>query len=164
MARPKKPKVEDEEQSMRFLDLAHQCRHALRQNRRQLPRLRPTRLVLELVEEALDAVAQGVEHRIDRALNLSIAFCRNDRIGAVEPSVFTDRVTVIASVGEKCLWARFVQVHQFVVDRRVVRLARRDDEAERETFAVGAGVNLARKTAAGAAKTLALSPPFAPAA
>lgn len=45
-----------------------------------------------------------------------------------------------------------------------MRLARRDDEGERETFAVRAGMNLVRKAASRAAKTLALSPPFAQAA
>jgi len=42
--------------------------------------------------------------------------------------------------------------------------ARRDDEAERETFAVRAGMNFTREAAARAAETLILSPPFAPAA
>jgi hypothetical protein len=45
-----------------------------------------------------------------------------------------------------------------------MRFARRDDKAEREAFFIGAGVNLARKAAARTAKSLPLSPPFAPAA
>jgi hypothetical protein len=43
-------------------------------------------------------------------------------------------------------------------------LARREDEAERETFTVRAGMDFTREAAARAAKTLAASPPLAPAA
>lgn len=51
--------------------------------------------------------------------------------------------------------------HQFIVGGCVVRFARRDDKAKRQTFAIGAGMKLARKAAARAAKTLVLSPrPF----
>ena len=120
--------------------------------------------VLELVEETLDAVAYSVEQWIDRALNLAIALCRDDRIGAVEPRVLANGVAVIASVGEQRLGAIIVGLHQRIIGRCIMRFARREDEAERQTFAVGAGVNFARKAAARTAKSLFLSPPFAPAA
>jgi len=119
--------------------------------------------ILELVEEALDTVAQGIEQWIDRALNLAIALCRNDRIGSVEPGIFANGIAVIASVGEQRLRPN-VALHQCFVGRRIVRFARCDDEAERETFAVRAGMDFTREAAARAAKTLILSPPFAPAA
>jgi hypothetical protein len=53
------------------------------------------------------------------------------------------------------LGGHLVQVQQFVVVRRVVRRARHDDEAERETLAVGADVNSARGAAARTAEGLA---------
>lgn len=120
--------------------------------------------VLELVEKALDAIAHRIEQRIDGTLNLAIAFGWYDRIGAVEPGILADGVAVVAAIAKQCLRAILVQVHQLFIGRRVVRFARREDEAEREPVAVGAGVNLAREAAARTAKSLALSPPFAPAA
>jgi len=45
-----------------------------------------------------------------------------------------------------------------------MRFTDRDDETERPTFAFGSGMDFAREAAARTAKSLALSPPFAPAA
>jgi hypothetical protein len=67
----------------------------------------------------------------------------------VKPGIFANSVAVIASVGKQRRRAVFVEVHQFVACRRIVRFARRDDESERETFAIGAGLNFARKTPIG---------------
>lgn len=88
----------------------------------------------------------------------------NERLGSIEPGIFADGVAVIAAVGEQRLLAYLVEIQQRIVSRCVVRFARRDYEAEREALAVRAGMNFTRKAAARAAKTLFLSPPFAPAA
>jgi len=120
--------------------------------------------ILEFIEEALNAVAQSIKNRIDWALHFAVRLGWNDGIGSVEPGLFADGIAVVASIGEQRLRADIVSLHQRVVGRRVVRFAGRDDEAKRKAFAVRAGVNFARKAAARAAKTLVLSPPFAPAA
>jgi len=56
--------------------------------------------VLELVEEAFDAIAQSVESRIDRTLNFAVRLRRDDGIGSVEPGIFTDGLAVIAFVAQ----------------------------------------------------------------
>ena len=117
-----------------------------------------------MIEEALDAIAQSVENWIDRALHFAVRLRRDDGIGSMEPGIFADGVAVITLVAEQRLWANIIGLHQRIVGRRIVCFARRDDEAERETFAVRAGMDFTREAAARAAKTLILSPPFAPAA
>ena len=120
--------------------------------------------VFELVEKALDAVSQSVERRIDGTLDLAIGLGGNDRIGAMNVAIGTYFIAVIAFVAEHGLRARLVRRHQLVVGRDVVRLAAGQSEAEGQAFAVRAGMKFCRKATARAAKTLFLSPPFAPAA
>ena len=53
---------------------------------------------------------------------------------------------------------------ELVDRRRAERLPGRQDDPDRQALAIGAKVDLGREATARAAKTLVLSPPFAPAA
>lgn len=120
--------------------------------------------VLQLVEEALDFVAQCIEGGIDLALDAAIGFGGNDRVCAVHPAVFPYGIAVIPLVGQQHSGAGLCVLDQGIVGGRIMGFARREDEAERQTFAVCAGMDFTREAAARAAKTLAASPPLAPAA
>ncbi len=80
------------------------------------------------------------------------------------PAVVPDRVAVVAFVGQQDFGAALLIFDQCVVGRCVVGFTRREDEAEREAFTVRAGMDFTREATARAAKTLATSPPLAPAA
>jgi hypothetical protein len=86
--------------------------------------------VFELVEEALDADAQGIERGIDGALDLAIGLGGNDRIGAMDVAIGAHVVTVIAFIAQHGLRAGLVRRHQLVIGRDVVGLAVGQDEAE----------------------------------
>jgi hypothetical protein len=120
--------------------------------------------MFELVEEALDAIAQGVEGGIDRTLDLAIGLCGNDRIGAMKVAIGAHIVAVVALIAQHVLRAGLVRRHQLGIGRDVVRLAAGQSEAEGQAFLVRAGMKFCRKATARAAKTLFVSPPFAPAA
>ena len=91
-------------------------------------------------------------------MDSAIDLCRDHRIGAVYQKIVADSTAVVTSICEQRPRPRIVDVHQFVVGRRIMRFARCDDEGQRETFAVGPHVKLARKPAVPATKTLPLSP------
>ena len=120
--------------------------------------------MFELIEEALDAIAQGVERGIDRALDLAIGLGGNDRIGAMNVAIGPNIVAVVAFIAQHGLRAGLVSRHQLVIGRDVMRLAAGQSEAEGQAFSVRTGMKFCRKATARAAKTLFLSPPFAPAA
>lgn len=120
--------------------------------------------VLELVEAALDAVSEGVDVVVDRGLDLSSTTHRNDRDAAIRACVFTDAVGVIAFIGDENLRVRRVGVHHEIVALVVRNFPAGDLRRDREPFGVGAEMNFGREAAFRAAKTLSLSPPFAPAA
>lgn len=104
--------------------------------------------IFEFVEEAFDAIAQGIQQRIDRPLDFAVRFCRDDRVRAVDIGVLSDGITVIAFVSEQRLRTLLVRLHQIIIGRGVMSLACCDDEGEREPFLVGAGMDFTRKAAA----------------
>ena len=120
--------------------------------------------VLELVEAALDAVPEGVDVIVDRDLDLSPATHRNDRDAALGLGVLADAVGVVALVGDEHLRRGRVGVHHEVVALVVRDLPAGDLGRDREAFGIGAEMDFGREATFRAAKTLSLSPPFAPAA
>lgn len=120
--------------------------------------------VLELVEAALDAVPEGVDVVVDRDLNFSPASRRDDGGAAVGLGVRADAVGVVALVGDQHLWRGRVGVHHEVVALVVRDFPAGDLGGDREAFGVGAEMDFGREATFRAAKTLSLSPPFAPAA
>lgn len=120
--------------------------------------------VLELVEAALDAVSEGVDVAVDRDLDLSSATHRDDGDPAIRRGPLTDAVGVVALVGEKNLGGWRVGVHHEVVALVVRDFPAGDLCRDGEPFGIGAEMDFGREATFRAAKTLSLSPPFAPAA
>ena len=81
-------------------------------------------------------VAHGIECRVDATLYFAVRLRGNDGIGSMELGIFSDRIAVVASIGEQHLRVDIVCRNQCVICSRFVRFARRDDEAEWETFTV----------------------------
>ena len=120
--------------------------------------------VLEFVEAALDAVSESVDVVIDRGLDLSPVTHWNDRDAAVGFSVLTDAVGVIALVGDENLWFQCLRIHHEIVALVIRDFPAGDFRRNRKPFGVGTEMNFGREATLRAAKTLSLSPPFAPAA
>src|SRR6185437_5613789 len=120
--------------------------------------------VLEAVDEALDAVAQGVPGAVDRVLHAAVLLGRDFGRCAPCPDILADRVAVIAAIGEQHFGIDVMLGHQIEIGGAVVGFPWRQKETDRKTRSVGPKVDLGREAAARTAKSLVLSPPFAPAA
>ena len=59
--------------------------------------------VLEFIEAALDAVAQGIDVPIDRDLNLAVPARGNDRRGAPFLQCFVNMIRIITAIGSRTL-------------------------------------------------------------
>lgn len=101
---------------------------------------------------------------IDRELDLAGRLGRDHRQRAARPIIIANVVGIVAFVAQPGEWALWHAVDQVNGDLRIVRLARRDQQAKRPAFGIGIGMKFGREATARAAKTLAMSPPFAPAA
>lgn len=105
-------------------------------------------LMLELAEHALDPVAVLVALGVAGDHLTPVRLGGNDWKDAVHQQVCTHSVTVIALVGKQGLGRDSGERHE-VIDCAVIRcFAYRQDEAERASLIVAAGVDLARKAAA----------------
>ena len=89
-----------------------------------------------------------------------IALGRDDRLDAGGGKLRTDGVGVITFVGEQRVDPVAKHPEQRAEALHVVRLARRQDEAERPTVSIAAGVELGGEAAARPAKPLGLLIPF----
>ena len=101
--------------------------------------------VLELVEAALDAVAQGVDVAVDWDLNLPVLARGNDSRGALFLQRFANMIRIIAAVGEHDFGLRPFRFHQGVKARIIRDLACGDLCGYRQSFAVRAEVNFCRE-------------------
>lgn len=101
--------------------------------------------VFELVEAALDAVAQGVDVAIDRDLHLAVPARRNDRRRALFLQRFANMIRIIAAIGKQDFGFRSFRFHQGVKARIIRDFACRDPCGYRQAFAVGAEVNFSRE-------------------
>ena len=120
--------------------------------------------LLEPVEHALDAVAVFVGAEVAGDGHFAVGLWRDDRQNALEQQAGPDVVAVVALVGQHQLRLGDGQFDQVVDGLVVGGLAARENETERASLTVGAGVDFARKAAAASTKALLMSPPFAPAA
>ena len=120
--------------------------------------------VLQSVDAALNAITQGVDRSLDAVLNTPVALCWDLRLPATVADIPSDGIAVVAAVGEQDARVAVAFIYQLGIGRAVVRLARRQRQADRQAISVGAQMDLGRKATARAPKTLAVSPPFAPAA
>ena len=101
--------------------------------------------VLEFVEAALNAVAQGIDVAIDRDLNLAVPACRNDSRRALSRQRFANMIRIIAAIGKQDFGFRSFRFHQGVKARIIRDFACRDPCGYRQAFAVGAEVNFSRE-------------------
>ena len=101
--------------------------------------------VLELVEAALDAVAQGVDVAVDGDLNLAVPARRNDRRGALFPQRFANMIRIIAAIGKDDFGLRPFRLHQGIKARIIRDLTRGDLRGYRQSCAVRAEVNFSRE-------------------
>src|SRR5258705_1133451 len=120
--------------------------------------------ILEFVEAAFDTISEGVDVVIDRDLDLSSASHRDDCDAAFGLGMLTDAVGIVSFVGDENLGGWRVCVHHEVVALVVRDLPAGDLRCDGEPFGVGTEMDFGREAAFRAAKTLSLSPPFAPAA
>ena len=120
--------------------------------------------VLEAIDEALDAIAQGVDGAIDRMLDATVLLGPYLGQSTMGDKLLTDGVAVATPICEEHLWVEVVLGHQLGIDGAVVRFARCQKESDRKTLSVGPKVDFGREATARTAKSLILSPPFAPAA
>ena len=101
--------------------------------------------VFELVEAALDAVAQRVDMVIDGDLNLAVPACRDDGCGAPRLHIFTNMISIIAAISQKNLRLRAFRFHQRRKAGIIGGLACGDLDGYGQALAVRAEVNLGRE-------------------
>ena len=116
--------------------------------------------VLELAEQALDEIAPAVFRAIVRNGYAAIAFGGDDHLDAGCGKFCVDGVGIIALVGEQCLDAVTEHPELRAETLHVVCLTRRQDEAERPTMPIAAGVQFGGEADARPARPLGLLIPF----
>lgn len=121
-------------------------------------------VVLQAVDAALDAIAQRVERLLDAVLDAPVPLGWDFRLAATIAHILPYGIAVVAAIREQDAGVAVPLLHQHAVGRAVMRLARRQRQADRQAMDIGAKVDLGREATARASKTLAMRPPFAPAA
>ncbi|SCW85002.1 hypothetical protein SAMN02927924_03354 [Sphingobium faniae] len=101
-----------------------------------------------MTEHALDTVAIPIALEIARDRLTAIGLGRDDRQDALYQQVFANGVTIITLVGEQGLGLGDGDRHQGIDSAIIGSLATGQDEAERASLMVTAGMDLARKAAA----------------
>lgn len=120
--------------------------------------------VLEAVEEALDPVSHRIQCAIDCVLDVTVLLGRDFWLATPDANLVANGIAVVALVAQHHRRVGVGLGHQVVERRAVVSLARGQQKRDWKTLSVGPGVDFGRKATARAAKSLVLSPPFAPAA
>ena len=101
--------------------------------------------IFELVEAALDHVAQGVDCGIDGQLDQPVALCR-DHGGTPAPlHIFPNEVSVIAFVGQQYLGRRPVRVHDWQIAFVIGDFAAGQRERYGQAQRIDAEMDLGRK-------------------
>ena len=125
---------------------------------------RQSAAVFQLVEAALDHVAQGVDGHVDSLAHPSVLSHRYHGQSVTALDLFPNFIRVIAPVGDQNGWLRQIVSHHQIVAGVIGILPRRDLGPHREASAVDAEMDLGREPTSRTAKSLFRSPPFAPAA
>jgi len=108
--------------------------------------------VFDPVEEPLDAVTCAIEHRAEAGFPAAMHHRRDVGCGTGGFDLAAQPVGVVGLVGQHD--GAFVQVpEQLLGDRAIARLARRQDQFERQTVGVDERMDLGRQPAARAAHT-----------
>ena len=119
--------------------------------------------LLELVEHALDPVAVLVGTVVGGDGLFAVGLGRDDRQNSLEQQAGADIVSVVAFVGQHQPGLGDRQGDQVIDGLLVGGFSACENEANRASLTVCAGVDFARKAAAASTKTLLMNPPFAPA-
>ena len=108
--------------------------------------------VFDTIEEPFDTIARSIEHRAEAGFPAAMHHRWDIGCGAGGFDLAAQPVSVVGLVGQHD--GACVQVpEQALGDRAVTRLARRQDQFERQSARIGQGVDLGRQPAAGAAHT-----------
>lgn len=105
-------------------------------------------LLLELPEHALDAVAVPVSAIIGMFGHLAVRAGRDDRQYTPDQQAFAEAITIIALIREQRLGRGDRDLHQWLGGGVVGCFSTGQDEADRQSLIVAAGVDFARKAAA----------------
>lgn len=116
--------------------------------------------VLELADQALDQIAPAVFSAIVRDGDVPIALGGNDGFDTSCGQLRLDGVSIVALVGKQCFDAGTEHPEQWPEAFGIVRLPRRQDEAERSTMFVATSVEPGAEAAARPAKPQGLLIPF----
>ena len=119
--------------------------------------------VLQLVEEALDGIAQAIEFGIDRALLFAIPLGGDVRLGAVFSNQFEDGFGIVSAVGDG-VRGRLEASQQHGHGGFVGGLSGRQSEPERQSVTIDDGVDLRAQSSTRTADGVIRAPFFPPAA
>ena len=101
--------------------------------------------VFQLVEAALDHIAQRIDGHVDNRSNLAVLAHRDHRQGVAAFNIFPNFIRVIAPVRHQNRRLRQVVGHYQIIAGIVGILARRDLGPHREASAVDAEMDLGRE-------------------
>ena len=119
---------------------------------------------LEMTNHALDDVSALVDTFVPSDRGVAVRAWRNDGPDPLFDQRRADRIAVIPFVGEKVVGLGLGKRHYVFERRTVCRFAACEVEDERDAVGITETMNFTGEPAPRAAKSLFLSPPFAPAA
>jgi hypothetical protein len=114
--------------------------------------------LLELVEEALDAISLLVEISIVGTLELAVTLWRDDNFGARFGDAIDKVIGIVSFVADGGIGVEAID--QVMSEGDIVALAGRANQADRKAERLGGGVNLGAQAAARPAQTLGIRPPL----
>ena len=105
-------------------------------------------MLFELAEHSLDAVAVPVASIVGMLWHLAVRAGRDDRQDAPDEQAVAEAISILALVREQRRGCGDGDRHQRFGGRVIRGLAAGQDEADRQSLIVAAGVDFARKAAA----------------
>lgn len=114
--------------------------------------------VLELVEAALDAIAQLVEGEVVGDEPFAGWIAGDDGLGTLAGNEFAQRIAVISFVGDHMIGAEAFEESGCL--RGIAVLAWGEDDAHRTPTAIDGEVDLGGQSSSGSPQSLVLVPPF----
>ena len=101
--------------------------------------------IFELVEAALDHIAQRVDGGIDRQLNEPVAFGRDHSEAAAPFHIFANEVSIIAFIGEQHLWCWPVGIHDRQISLEIGDFTAGQCKRDRQARCIDAEMDLGRE-------------------
>lgn len=119
---------------------------------------------LQMADHSLNAVSFKVDAPVPADWRDPVAAWRNDGANAALDDIVADCGVVVSLVGQQVIWLGLGQGDQVAERRAVGRFAAREVKCERDAGGITETMNFTGEPAPRAAKSLFVSPPFAPAA